>query len=110
MASMAQPFPHPGALAGHGGMPPGGHPMAPGHPSNQGMPGGQPGVMQQMHGMGGPQVSQGPMMNLPQGGPGMAGANAHAMSHLTPNNMPNNFIQQRMQQQQFHQASEYMLP
>ena len=103
MASMAQPFPHHGAMAGHGGMLPGGHPMAPGHPSNQGMPGGQPGMMgQQMHGMGGPQVSSGPMMSMGQGGPGMGGPNAHAMQHLNPNSL----MAQQIQQQQFQHASE----
>jgi hypothetical protein len=101
MASMAQPF-HPGTMPGHGGMPPG-HPMAPGHPPNQGMPGGQPGMMgQQIHAMGGPQVSQGPMINLGQPGPGMGGPNAHAMSHLTPNNI----MQQQLQQQHLQHASK----
>ena len=99
MASMAQPFPHP--LTAH--MPPGAHPMGPGHPSNHAMPGGQPGVMaQQMQAMGGPQVSQGQMINMAQGGPGMGAPNAHAMSHLTPN-----LLQQQYQQQQIQQVSKY---
>lgn len=102
MMSMAQPFPHPGGMPGHGM--PHGHPMGPGHPGNQGMAGaGQPGVTmaQPMHGIGGgPQVSQaGPMMNMQQGGgPGVSvGPNAHAMSHLNPN--PQLFAQQQQQMQ-----------
>lgn len=91
--------PHPAAMSGHAGVAHGGHPMAPGHPSNQGVPGGgqQPGVSmgQQMHagvtGPGGPQVSQaGPMMTgmMQAGGPpgvsGGGGPSAHALSHLNP--------------------------
>lgn len=92
-----QPFtPHPG-MAGHPGVPHGGQPMAHGHPSNQGVPGGQqPGVSmgQQMHpglaGPGGPQVSQGgSMMGMMHGGGPSGGGsgptpNAHALSHLNP--------------------------
>lgn len=96
MASMAQPpFTHPG-MAGHAGVTHGGQPMVHGHPSNQGIPGGQqPGVSigQQMHpglaAPGVPQVSQaGNMMGMMQGGgpPGASGAgpSAHALSHLNP--------------------------
>lgn len=80
--------------------------MAAGHPSNQGMPGGQPGMMaQQLHGMGGPQAGQGPMMNVPHGGPVMAGPSAHAMSHLSPGNM----LQQQIQQQHMQHARKYNL-
>ena len=97
MASMSQPFPaHPG-MAGHAGVAHGGQPMVHGHPSSQGVPGGQqPGVSlgPQMHpgitGPGGPQVSQaGPMMaGMMQGAgpPGVSGGgpSAHALSHLNP--------------------------
>lgn len=109
MASISQPFPHPGVpMAGHGGMAPGAHPMASGHPPNQGMPGGQPGMMgQQMHGMGGPQVSSGPMMSMGQGGPGMGAPNAHAMSHLNPNNIMGHNTH-AMSQQQLGQSKSYL--
>ena len=106
MASMAQPFAHPGAMPGHGGMPHG-HPMGP-HPGNQGVPGGQNAVSManQMHGMvGGPQAGQGPVMGMPQGG-GPAGPNAHAMSHLNPNLHNQQMYQQ---QQQIQQASKYIV-
>ena len=121
MASMAQPFPtHPAGLSVHAGNIHGGHPMAPGHPSNQGIPGGaqQPGASmgQQMHagvtGPGMPQVSQaGPMMaGMSQGGgPGASGANvpsAHALSHLNPGHPQQMFAQQQQQQQQMAQASK----
>ncbi|KAL8882900.1 MAG: hypothetical protein Q9198_000173 [Flavoplaca austrocitrina] len=89
---------HPGAMAGHAGMAPGGHPMAPGHPSHQGIPGGgqQPGMAmgQQMHGgvmvpggqqghgmMGGMMPGGGPAGTSGNGGPSMQ---AHALSHLAP--------------------------
>ena len=98
MVSMAQPFPHPGGMPGHAGMPPVAHQMSPGHPGAQGIPGGQPGMMgQQIHAMNNPQMSQGgPMMNIGQMTPGMAGPNAHAMGHLNPNN-PMQFHQQQQQ-------------
>ena len=119
MASMAQPFAsHPAGMQGHTGMPHGGHPMAPGHPSSQGVPvGGQSGASmpQQMHaglagGPGGPQVSQAASM-MPQGGgvPGVApggGPSAHALSHLNPGH-PQQQQQQMFQQQQMQQASKY---
>ena len=102
MMAMSQ-FGHPGGMPGHGGMPHG-HPMGPGHPSNQGMPnGGQAGVsmaQQMQHAMaGGPQVTQGPMMGMPQGGPGVSGGpSAHAMQHLNPQINPQ-FIQNQQQMQ-----------
>ncbi|KAL8666413.1 MAG: hypothetical protein Q9202_001436 [Teloschistes flavicans] len=102
------------------GMAHGGHPMAPGHPSNQGMPGGgqQPGVTmgQQMHGgvpgsigPGVPQGQPGPMMGgmMPTGGPGGASGNGpsmHALSHLTPGHPGQMFAQQQQQQQQLQHA------
>lgn len=102
---------------------PHGHPMAMGHPSNQGGPaGGQPpgAVMgQQMHpglsGPGGPQVSQaGPMMaNIPlgaggpgPGGPGAGGPSAHALSHLNPGQAQQIFAQQQQQQHQQAQMAQ----
>ena len=100
MASIPQSFAHPGAMPGHG-MPH--HPMGPGHPQNQAMAAGQPGVSmaQAMHAMGGaPQMNQaGPMMNMHQGGgPQMGvGPNAHAMSHLNPNTNPAVFATQQQQ-------------
>lgn len=112
MASMAQPFAHPGGMPGHAGLPHGGHPMGPGHPPNQGVPGGgQPGVTmgQQMHpGMvTGPQVTQaGPMMPPGSGAPGVSigGPSAHALSHLNPSHP-----QQMYQQQQMQQVSKFII-
>lgn len=115
MMSMAQTFAvHPGAMPGHPGVAHGGHPMASGHPSSQGVPGGgqqQPVVsMAQMHpGASGPGVAQvsqaGPMMvGMPHGVGGVsgvssgAGPNAHALSHLNPGNAQQIFQQQQMQQ------------
>lgn len=113
---MAQTFAvHPGAMPGHPGVAHGGHPMASGHPSSQGVPGGgqqqQPVVsMAQMHpGASGPGVAQvsqaGPMMvGMPHGVGGVpgvssgAGPNAHALSHLNPGNAQQIFQQQQMQQ------------
>lgn len=111
---MAQPFAaHQGAMPGHPGVAHGGHPMAPGHPSNQGVPGGvqQPVVsMAQMHpGASGPGVAQvsqaGPMMvGMPHGVGGVPGVStgggpsAHALSHLNPGNPQQIFQQQQMQQ------------
>lgn len=121
MMAAAQPFAaHPGAMAGHPGMAHGGHPMAQGHPSNQGMPvgGPQPGVAigQQMHagvvGPGGPQAGQPtPMMGgmMPAGGPAGVSGNGqpsvHALSHLTPG--PGHPSQMFAAQQQQMQQSEY---
>lgn len=111
---MAQTFAaHPGAMPGHPGVAHGGHSMAPGHPSNQGIPGGgqQPVVsMAQMHpGASGPGVAQvtqaGPMMvGMPHGVGGVPGVSsgggpsAHALSHLNPGNPQQLFQQQQMQQ------------
>ena len=88
--------------------------MVHGHPSHQGVPGGQqPGVSigQQMHpgiaGPGGPQVSQaGPMMGgMMQGGgpPNISGVgpSQHALSHLNPHQ---NHLLAQQQQQQMQQA------
>lgn len=74
--------------------------MSLGHPGAQGMPVGQPSMMaQQMHVMGGPQMNQGHVMNMTQMTPGVGGPNAHAMSHLGPNNsMAQHYQQQHMQQ------------
>ena len=104
-------------MAGHGGMPHAGHPMVSGHPSNQGIPGGQVGVSMgpQIHagmagGPGGPQVNHpGSMMaGIPQGvgGPGVSGPspNAHALSHLSPTH-PHLIAQQ---QQQMQHASKWI--
>ena len=100
---MAPNFGHPP------GMVPGGHPMAQGHPSNQGMPvgGQQPGMSmaQHMHpgmaGPGGPQVSQGgPMMAgmMPGGPPGVSGGpSPHAQAHLNPGHQGQMFPNQQMQ-------------
>ena len=99
MMAAAPPFAsHPGAMAGHAGMAPGGHPMAQGHPSHQGIPGGgqQPGMAmgQQMHGgvmVPGGQQGHGMMGSMmPGGGPAGTSGNggpsmqAHALSHLAP--------------------------
>ena len=114
---MAQPFAaHSAGMPAHAGIPHNGHPMAPGHPSNQGTPGGgQPGVSmgQPMHAglagaPGGPPVSQaGSMMpGIPQGGgaPVVSGGgpSAHALSHLNPAHPQPMFTQQ----QQMHQPSK----
>ena len=112
MASMPQQFPG-GGMSGHGGMPHVSHPMVSGHPSNQGIPGGQVGVSMgpQTHtGMAG--GSGGPIMTgIPQGvgGPGASGPspNAHALSHLNPTH-PHLLQQQQQQQHQMQQASKYI--
>lgn len=122
MMSMAQTFAaHPGAIPGHPGVAHGGHPMAPGHPSNQGVPGGgqQPVVsMAQMHpgasGSGVAQVSQaGPMMvgmsHGVGGVPGVSsggGPSAHALSHLNPGNAQ---IFQQHNMQQARKSVSYFL-
>ena len=112
--AMAQPFnTHPG-IGGHAGVAHGGQPMVHGHPSHQGVPGGQqPGVSmgQQIHpgitGPGGPQVSQaGPMMGgMMQGGgpPNVSGVgpSQHALSHLNPH-QGQLYAQQHQQQQMQH--------
>ena len=114
---MAQPFPtHPGMAVPHGGQP-----MAHGHPSNQGVPGGQqPGMSmgQQMHpGISGPgaQVSPaGPMMGaimqgaVPQGVSG-PGPSQHALSHLNPHHGQPMFAHQQQQHAQ-HACKFYPLP
>ena len=109
MASMAQPFTaNPASMSAHTGGPHLGH--HPGHPPNQGMPGGgqQPGVSmgQQIHagvtGPGGPHVSQpGPMMGgISQGGgPSVGGPSAHALSHLNPAHSQQMFSQPQSMQQ-----------
>ena len=116
---MAQPgFAHPGAMPGHNGLPHGGHPMGPGHPANQGIPGGgQIGVSmgQPIHagmptGSVAPQVSQvGPIMGgIPQGsgapGVSIGGPSAHALSHLNPGHSQQLYVQQ--QQQAMQQAGK----
>ena len=115
MASIAPPFPgHQAGMSGHAGVAHGGHPMAQGHPSNQGVPGGgqQPVVSmgQQMHagvsGPGGPQVTQGgptmAAMMLGGGPPGVSGGggpSAHALQHLNPGHQGQPmFAPQQMQQ------------
>ena len=112
--AMAQPFnTHPG-MGGHAGVAHGGQPMVHGHPSHQGVPGGQqPGVSmgQQLHqgmtGPGGPQASQaGPMMGgMMQGGgpPNVSGVgpSQHALSHLNPH-QGQLYAQQQQQQQMQH--------
>ena len=122
MASMAQPFAHPGAMSGHASMPHSAHSMGPAHPPNQGIPGGvQPGVSigQGMHGAMAvgpavPQVTQaGPMMaGMPPGvgvpGSSVGGPSAIALSHLNPQH-PQQILQQQQQQQQMHQASKTLL-
>jgi hypothetical protein len=115
MAMTQQPFAHPGAMPGHAVH--GGHPMGPGHPSIQGIPGvGQPGVSmgQPMHsgmatGPGASQVSQAGLMmpGIPQGMGAPAASvvnhNAIAMSHLNPGHTV--FAQQQQQMQQASKSS-----
>ena len=92
--------------------------MVHGHPSNQGVPGGQqPGVSmgQQIHpgitGPGGPQASQaGPMMGgmMHGGGPpnvSGVGPSQHALSHLNPH-QGQMYAQQQQQQQQQQQMQQ----
>jgi hypothetical protein len=111
MTAMAPPFIHPGNMPSQATM----HPaMAPGHPSNQGIPASMAQQMQagMAGGPGGPQVSQGGNMigAIPQGmGPGGAGPvpQTHAMLHLQPGNP------QQQQQQMFAQQPQMaasMLP
>ncbi len=104
MASVPAQFP---AGMAHAGIAHGGQPMVHGHPSNQGVPGGQQtGVTmgQQMHpGMAGP---GGPMMAgmMPGGGPPGGQPNAHALSHLNPHQ--SQIVAQ--QQQHIQQASMFI--
>lgn len=75
---MTTSYPHNGGMHPQGM--PHGHPMAGGpgpNPGQQMPPGMHPGVS----GPNGPVSQAGPMMGMP---PGMGGPNAHALSHLQP--------------------------
>lgn len=69
----------------------------PGHPMQQGM------MHQGVSGPGGPVTQSGPMMGMQAGAP-----NAHALSHLQPQQA--HMFQQQQQQQQHPGMSEFSSP